>query len=82
MIIDIDIVHREGYYFYNRREYGRTVIIGERISATRAQQIYEANQDHAQQRTKGVVSFDASAGEWSWTVHFKDTPIEEDAHAN
>lgn len=77
-ITDIDIVRHNTYYFYNLRRDGHTVVNSEQIGRDRARQIYEANQDQAQQRTKGVVSFDAAPCEWSWTVRI----VEEAAHVN
>lgn len=67
-IVEVDIVRHEHFFFYNRREDGRSVVTSQRIAPDRARQIYEANQTNAWQRTTGRISFDATPCEWSWTT--------------
>ncbi|MBP6473105.1 MAG: hypothetical protein KBE23_06685 [Chloroflexi bacterium] len=66
-VVEIDLVRHEHFYFYNRRENGRSVVNAQRISPQRAQDIYEANAD-AQQHVTGRVDFGPASCEWTWTA--------------
>ena len=65
--VEIDLVRHEHFYFYNRRENGRSVVNAQRISPQRAQDIFEANAD-AQQHVTGRVDFGPASCEWTWTA--------------
>lgn len=62
--IQIQIVRDGQFYFYNRTENGRMVVLGQRISAERARAIYEANETEL---TSGTVTFAPGSFSWSWT---------------
>jgi len=65
--VEVDIVRHEHFYFYNRRENGRGIVLAERISPQRALDIYDANAE-AQQYTTGHVDFGPAPCEWTWTA--------------
>ena len=66
-VVEIDIVRHEAFYFYNRRENGRSVVSAQRISPERAQGIVEANDDVEQYAT-GNVTFSPEPCQWTWTA--------------
>ncbi len=65
--IEINIVRDQGFYFYNRREDGRTVINAQRISCDRAQEIMAENANACTCQT-GTVRFDDGPHQFSWTA--------------
>lgn len=65
--IEIDIVRDHGFYFYNRREDGRTVINAQRISCDRAQEIMAENANACTCQT-GTARFDDGPHQFSWTA--------------
>lgn len=62
--IQIQIVRDGSFYFYNRTEDGRIAVIGQRITADRAKDIYQANETAI---ASGAVTFEPGAYSWSWT---------------
>lgn len=64
--IEIRIVHRAGWYFYNRIENGIEVVECQSISRERAQQIYEANQSE-RQIVEGQP-FGEDGQPWAWSA--------------
>lgn len=68
LLVEVDLVRHEHFFFYNRRENGRSVVNSQRIAPDRARQIYEANAGNEWQRKNGLVNFDPAPCEWSWTT--------------
>jgi hypothetical protein len=64
--IEIRIVHRFPFYFYNRIGNGDDRV--QSISGTEAKRIYEVNQDAERQDANGQPEFDNGPEPWEWTV--------------
>lgn len=78
-VVEIDIIRSSHFYFYNKREDGKTTINAERISRDRAKEIYEANRGHGRQRTINQVDFsELRPCEWSWTITMEASHGQDD----
>ena len=67
IVIDLHIVYDGTYYFYNRHENGRIMVDADRITAERAGNIIQLNEDDpaVEVSTRGRVQIGSPHG-WSW----------------
>lgn len=63
MTTQIVIIREGDQFLYSRFEAGQPAVVGQRITAARARQIHEANEDAAQ-KGRGAVDFNGTGSEW------------------
>lgn len=75
MVTQIVIIREGGQFLYSRFEAGLPAVVGQSITAARARQIHEANQD-ADQKGRGTVDFNGANGNWERSYFVEDTDVD------